>query len=296
MPPKISSLITSSSSSRTNNNTNKVPYWQTATQRPAVPQRNAVGPNFHFGSSPFNSNPNSRNNSPRTSLSSNNNNNNNYINNPPSRKGSTQLIYTTKDLDEKNAQFLALREKRLNQILPLVRQRQNELLDMCTATAEIVNNKQLEYHEKEQKDDDLVEIERRTLSDIRRAIEEKKKQVDDAGRRKMAADEKLEAAEQHKKKIEDESLAVGHEISLINREIDEVCARKDHANRKTEEKLKEREEQEKGVDALRQEYDDVVNEKRAADRVYDEKMEVLADLKKKIAALKAERAKMFKGR
>ena len=252
-------------------------------------QRNAFVPGMSIvTTSSSTSYPNSANPSPRTSTSNPRSRQGSLNNNSISRfmKQQQQQKFTTKDLEELNQQYLVLRNKRLNDVLPQLRQRQNDVLEITSETARLVHEKNIEYHLCEKELHVELENKDREIGSVHQKIQEKRNDLEMAKKKKTSISEEEVKTLEELERIKAEGDALKDQIDAVDKEIIDITQKRDAADKRTRELLLEKEKQKMDTDSLRQAYEDAEDDLRIAEQIYGEKKSVLVDLEKKIEALK----------
>jgi chromosome segregation ATPase len=173
----------------------------------------------------------------------------------------------------------------MERAVPLLRERQNELLDITAQTNRRVRRQRDEYVKVEAardvgiREDEAALGEKRALVARQREIVAAKQAQSDAEERELAA------AAAEIKAASARCAALQQETDAHNRRIRELVEQREQAAAETREALLARENRLRGVEALKQHADEQEDAARAAEHTLRDRKKLLSDLEAKIEAL-----------
>jgi chromosome segregation ATPase len=265
-------------------------------QRPQVPQRHAVVPGMHLlsrGNNNNNSNPNSARSSSRN-VSPNRNLANVNSNTQDSRRNSNSN-FTVDDKQKREAEFNRLRNKRLNIVMPTVRQRENELMLIFNKTSEIIQATHDKYLNEEEQSVEELHNERVKYRALHASLNEKREQIDQL--KKTLAEASAQLAEQHEKHraAKKEVEALGAQVAELEKEIGVVIQKKEQSVFRMQQILDEQNKRRLSLESLKNDCEQALGEEKIAENILNEKKAGLKDLEQKIAFLRRQQKSRTSG-
>lgn len=204
---------------------------------------------------------------------------------PSSNRAAMTTTYTTADLEQREAQYKALRSRLQDHAMPLLRQRQNELLGICEATEQAVRRQREEYLVEERAMEASVNHTRALIEETMQKVAAQRAKVAERHAAEADALRQLQQALEEHRAMQLTCTKLKENIVACDKEIGAVVESKEQAKARTRDLLLQRENRLSDVESLRMMAEIAEDQRRLAEKILEEKLDGVRDLRTKIDAL-----------